>query len=59
MKKWVMFVMAVMTAMITAMIYKSCSMGMEDYLELAETFHERGAYDRELLCIKGRKQLIG
>ncbi|MCI8837643.1 MAG: tetratricopeptide repeat protein [Hungatella sp.] len=52
MKKWVMFVMAVMAVVIMAMVYKSCSMELEDYLELAETFHERGAYDRELFNLE-------
>ena len=52
MKKWILFVFAILFVGIGALVYKGSTMGFEDYLDLAATFHEREDYDQEMFNLE-------
>lgn len=52
MKKWILFVFAILFVGIGVLVYKGSTMGYEDYLDLAATFHEREDYDREMFNLE-------
>ena len=52
MKKWVICILTILVVGIVAIVYRGCTMGFEDYLDLAETFHERKAYDQEMFNLE-------
>lgn len=52
MKKWILFVFAILFVGIGVLVYKGSTMGYEDYLDLAATFHEREDYDQEMFNLE-------
>ena len=52
MKKWTMSVLMILVVGIAVIVYKGSGMGLEDYLDLAATFHEREDYDQEMFNLE-------
>ena len=52
MKKWIICILTILVMGITVIVYRGFTMSFEDYLDLAETFHERKAYDQEMFNLE-------
>lgn len=52
MKKWILSVLLFMIIGICVLLYNGINIDTEDYLNLADTFRERGAYDQELFNLE-------
>jgi tetratricopeptide (TPR) repeat protein len=52
MKKWIICILTILIVGITAIVYRGRTMSFEDYLDLAETSHERKAYDQEMVNLE-------